>query len=222
MLTTDFPQNQIYLARSHRERLFSALFAITISLVFLAQLNSEFFTKINPAITSQQNVMLLSFIQKPVNTQRQIDTAEPTRQKPEHVVNVVPAQSKQLKTKSTPSNEAPTSNTDPVAKTETELINVFPESPRQAPISNRANEQSATSTFKYDSASIKQAYDASKSDIQKMAEKAGTPLEDPKLSKHDKFQRAAERAVKPDCLRQGGSILSLFVVAYQVATDHCK
>ena len=222
MLTTAFPQNHTYLARSHRERLFSALFAIAISLFFLAQFNGKFFTKITPASTLQQNVLLLSFIQKPVNTQLQFPTAIPTRQNPKQVFNIVPAQPKQLKNKSTPSNDVPTSINDPVAKTETELINIFPESPRQAPISNRADEQSGTSKFKYDSATIKQAYEASKSDIQKMAERTGATLDDPKLSKHDKFQRAAERAVKPDCLRQGGSILSLFVVAYQVATDHCK
>lgn len=72
------------------------------------------------------------------------------------------------------------------------------------------------------SAAVRAAYEASKTDIQKMAEKSGNSLEDPRLSKHDKFQQAANRAAKPDCLRQGGSLLSLFVVAYQVATDHCK
>jgi hypothetical protein len=75
---------------------------------------------------------------------------------------------------------------------------------------------------KLNSAAVRAAYEASKTDIQKMAEKSGNSLEDPRLSKHDQFQQAANRAAKPDCLRQGGSLLSLFVVAYQVATDHCK
>lgn len=73
-----------------------------------------------------------------------------------------------------------------------------------------------------DSTSIKRAYQDSKSELQKQAEKNGTPLADARLTQQEKFQQAANRAAKPDCLRQGGSILSLFVVAYQVATDHCK
>ncbi len=69
---------------------------------------------------------------------------------------------------------------------------------------------------------LRRAYQDSKTELQKQAEKSGTPLADARLTQQEKFQQAANRAAKPDCLRQGGSILSLFVVAYQVATDHCK
>lgn len=73
-----------------------------------------------------------------------------------------------------------------------------------------------------DNSKIQRAYQDSKTDIEKQAEKSGKTLTDPRLTQQEKFQQAANRAAKPDCLRQGGSLLSLFVVAYQVATDHCK
>ncbi len=73
-----------------------------------------------------------------------------------------------------------------------------------------------------DRTSIRRAYQDSKTELQKQAEKSGVQLADTRLTQQEKFQQAANRAAKPDCLRQGGSILSLFVVAYQVATDHCK
>ncbi|MBI3711526.1 MAG: hypothetical protein HY253_00970 [Burkholderiales bacterium] len=69
---------------------------------------------------------------------------------------------------------------------------------------------------------LRHAYQDSKTELQKQAEKSGKSLADDRLTQQEKFQQAANRAAKPDCLRQGGSILSLFVVAYQVATDHCK
>lgn len=73
-----------------------------------------------------------------------------------------------------------------------------------------------------DGSSIQRAYQDSKTDIEKQAEKSGKSLTDARLTQQEKFQQAANRAAKPDCLRQGTSLLSLFVVAYQVATDHCK
>lgn len=78
------------------------------------------------------------------------------------------------------------------------------------------------SNGKPNSAAVRAAYEASKSDIQKMAEANNKTLMTTPNSKYEKFQDSANRAAKPDCLRQGGSILSLFVVAYQAATDHCK
>ena len=75
---------------------------------------------------------------------------------------------------------------------------------------------------RFDSNAVRQAYEDSKSDIQKRAEASGNSLEGQRLTKHERFQEAAKAATKPDCLRQGASILSIFVVAYQAATDHCK
>lgn len=80
----------------------------------------------------------------------------------------------------------------------------------------------ANKSANIDSTSIQRAYQDSKTELQKQADKSGTPLADARLTQQEKFQQAANRAAKPDCLRQGGSLLSLFVVAYQVATDHCK
>ena len=216
-------QNHIFLPRSGGQRLFSAVLAIAISLFFLTQLNRDFLTKVLPATTLPTNVMLLSFLQKPVSprkpliplTPKTLTLARPTAIKvldPKKIIN-----DKDLAT-----NEAPAIKTSPETRTESELIQVFPEVSGTTSALPSSSAQVGTSRFKYESASVRQAYEASKTDIQKMAEKSGITLEDPKLTKHDKFQQAANRAAKPDCLRQGGSILSLFVVAYQVATDHCK
>lgn len=223
MFTIHATQNQVFLPRSSRQRLFSALFAITISVLFLMQLNRDFIVKIVPTTTLQSNVMLLSFLQRPIPTikpsirplQKTPAFASPTT-----IRALEPQKIRNNKVQST--SEVPSIQTSAGTRTEHELIEVFPDVPNTTPALPASSTQIQTSTLKYDSTSVRQAYEASKSDIQKMAEKSGATLEDPKLTKHDKFQQAASRAAKPDCLRQGGSILSLFVVAYQVATDHCK
>ncbi|WP_395008905.1 hypothetical protein [Undibacterium sp.] len=217
------PQNQMFLPRSGGQRLFSALFSIAISLFFLTQLNRDFIAKVLPATTLPTNVMLLSFLQKPVSPIKPLIPPTPKTPAPARPTAIkVLEQKKIINDKDQTTIEAPAIKTSPETKTESELIRVFPEVSSTTPASPSSSAQVGISRFKYDSASVRQAYEASKTDIQKMAEKSGTTLEDPKLTKHDKFQQAANRAAKPDCLRQGGSILSLFVVAYQVATDHCK
>ncbi len=223
MFTIHAPQNQILLPRSSRQRLFSALFAIAISVLFLMQLNRDFIVKAVPTTTLQSNVMLLSFLQSPIpKTKPSIPPVQktPALASPTTIRALEPRKIRNNKVQTT--NEALSIQASPGTRTERELIEVFPDVPNTTPTLPTSSTQVQTSSLKYDSASVRQAYEASKSDIQKMAEKSGTPLEDPKLTKHDKFQQAANRAAKPDCLRQGGSILSLFVVAYQVATDHCK
>ena len=223
MFTIHAPQNQVFLPRSSRQRLFSALFAIAISVLFLMQLNRDFILKIVPTTTLQSNVMLLSFLQSPIpKTRLSIPPVQktPALASPTTIRALEPQKIRNNKVQST--SEVPSIQSSPGARTERELIEVFPDVPNSIPTLPSSSTQGQTSTFKYDSTSARQAYEASKSDIQKLAEKSGTTLADPKLTKHDKFQQAANRAAKPDCLRQGGSILSLFVVAYQVATDHCK
>lgn len=187
------------------------------------QLNRDFIVKIVPTTTLQSNVMLLSFLQRPIPTIKQsIPPVQktPALASPTTIRALEPQKIRNDKVRAT--SEALSIQTSPGTRTERELIEVFPDVPNATPALPSSSIQVRASTFKYDSASVRQAYEASKTDIQKMAEKSGTTLEDPKLTKHDKFQQAANRAAKPDCLRQGGSILSLFVVAYQAATDHCK
>lgn len=221
MFYTNFQQTQLCLPRSNQQRLFSASLAIGISLFFLAQLHNDFLKTTLPTASPEARIMLLSF-----------PTKKSTPKIVQHVsVTTTPIALQRQKSK--PQSLTAPSTTTPVVEHSTqnnsdekptrELVNIFPENqPSNQPSTKPVDPLSGTARFKYDSATVRQAYEASKSDIQKLAEKSGVSLEDPKSSKHDKFQQAANRAAKPDCLRQGGSILSLFVVAYQVATDHCK
>jgi hypothetical protein len=82
----------------------------------------------------------------------------------------------------------------------------------------------APQRLQFDSATIRRAYEDSKSDIQKMAEASGKPLHPPHASKYDQFQTAASQAAKKDCLgpNAGGSLLSIFVIPFMAATDKCK
>lgn len=69
---------------------------------------------------------------------------------------------------------------------------------------------------------IRHASTASKSDVRRMAEASGTSLDSPKLSKHEQLAQDVASSAKPDCLEPGGSLLSVLVIAYQVARDKCK
>lgn len=69
---------------------------------------------------------------------------------------------------------------------------------------------------------IRRASTASKSEVRRMAEASGTALDSPRLSKDKQLAQDVASAVKPDCLGPGGSLLSVFVTAYQVARDKCK
>jgi hypothetical protein len=216
MFYTNFQQTQLCLPHSNQQRLFSASLAIGISLFFLAQLHSDFLKISLPTASQEARIMLLSFPTKKSAPKIILHASVTTtpialkRQKSRPRLLTAPS--------TTPIVEHSTKNNSDEKPTR-ELVNIFPEN---QPSTKPVDPLSGTARFKYDSATIRQAYEASKSDIQKLAEKSGASLEDPKSSKHDRFQQAANRAAKPDCLRQGGSILSLFVVAYQVATDHCK
>lgn len=220
-------QDVSYFHHSPSQRLFSASIALAISLLFISQLNRDFLRKIVPENPSVSTLMILNFVRPnstPLNEKTSVRQQsipkraqiKPTLVDKPHSKPVI-NQQKIVENNQTEQAEE--------QKIERDLIAIFPEqSASKSPTPNVNNQLNKSGIARYgiDSAGVRQAYEASKSDIQKLAEKSGTSLEDPRLTKHDKFQQAANRAAKPDCLRQGGSILSLFVVAYQVATDHCK
>lgn len=219
ILFVELPRHQTYLPRSTWQQPLSAMLAVTISLVFLALLNRDFASTMMHSVASNPKTILMILLPKPPTPSKSPPEFFPSPKLTTAVIRNKPTRIAKSKDTTDTTTELNTSPTVSSAKAETELINVFPETTSTAATS-------ATSTTdtrsKYDSKAIRQAYEASKTDLQKMAKKNGTTLGDPQLNKNDKFQRAAERAVKPDCLRQGGTILSLFVVAYQLATDHCK
>jgi hypothetical protein len=56
----------------------------------------------------------------------------------------------------------------------------------------------------------------------RLAETSGAYFGDDPLSRTDKLDRAVARTAKPDCLRPGASLFSLFVIAYEVARSKCN
>ena len=107
---------------------------------------------------------------------------------------------------------------------ETIVMKVPTTSPNISQQATTKSDSDAPQRLQFDSASIRRAYEDSKSDIQKMAETSGQPLHPPHVSKYDQFQTAASQAAKKDCLgpNSGGSLLSIFVIPFMAATDKCK
>lgn len=56
----------------------------------------------------------------------------------------------------------------------------------------------------------------------RLAETGGAYLGDDPVSRTEKLGRAVARTSKPDCLRPGASLFSLFVIAYEVAQNKCN
>lgn len=85
-------------------------------------------------------------------------------------------------------------------------------------------EPSASAPIKLDLATIRAANRASKSDARNLAESSGAYFGDEALSKTEQLANAIERTGKEDCIgpNAGGSILSVFVIAYMAARDKCK
>ncbi len=220
MLSLQRHQSDVnYFQHSLTQRIFSASVALMVCTLFISQLNQDFLRKIAPTNTSMPTTMMFTLI-RPVATtleKKPMVSASTTTRNQQPTTRSITKQNQQTAPQSTQTQVVVG---DPQIKqeqkTERELITVFPEqNSTSSAIASPTNQVNKNSIAKYgfDSAGVRGAYEASKSDIQKMAEKNGTTLENSKPSKHDQFQQAANRAAKPDCLRQGGSILSLFVVA---------
>ena len=82
----------------------------------------------------------------------------------------------------------------------------------------------ASAPIKLDLATIRAANRASKSDVRNLAENSGTYFGDEPSSKSEKLANAITRTAKEDCIgpNPGGSLLSVFDIAYKAARDKCK
>lgn len=80
----------------------------------------------------------------------------------------------------------------------------------------------ASSPLRLDSRVLREAGRTSKSEARRMAESAGTYFGDAPTSKQEKLATAVAKAGKPPCIAPGGSLLSIFVIAYKVAADECR
>jgi hypothetical protein len=82
----------------------------------------------------------------------------------------------------------------------------------------------ASAPIRIDLATIRAANRASKSDARNLAENSGAYFGDEPSSKSEKLADAVTKTAKEDCIgpNPGGSILSVFVIAYMAARDKCK
>jgi hypothetical protein len=80
----------------------------------------------------------------------------------------------------------------------------------------------ASAPLQLDPEVLREAYRASKSAVRQLGESSGTYLGEPAVSREEQLARAVARTEKPDCLRPGGSLLSVFVVAYELLREQCK
>ena len=55
-----------------------------------------------------------------------------------------------------------------------------------------------------------------------MADASGAYAGDAEPGAAQRLAREAERAVKPDCIRAGGSLLSPLALLYELALDKCR
>nr|WP_314863056.1 hypothetical protein [uncultured Undibacterium sp.] len=217
---------------TRKQRAFAFAAAVTISLSFFAQFNQQFIhtgLDQNSGISASRE-FILTWIKSPIKQTDKTKSNEVPKKSPTKntiIETGKPATTfensliaKQRATNTENSDSAPTAVT---IKEVTSSDPLFRDSSQEATLGASKNSLPMTGVSgKLNSAAIRAAYEASKTDIQKMADATNKTLINTPASKYEQFQGAANRAAKPDCLRQGGSILSLFVVAYQAATDHCK
>ncbi len=114
--------------------------------------------------------------------------------------------------------------TPPPAASDSSAAAAIHESPQiQAPVAEAPN-LPASSPIRLDAATIRAANRASKSEVNKMAAVSGTYTGDEPVSESEKLAGEISRIAKEDCLapNPGGSILSIFVIAYQAARSKCK
>lgn len=201
-----------FLTSSKAQRSFALFFATGFTLLMLAQFTLEF--KSSSKAAEKVQTMLLTWIRPSLPKPETTETVTPP------VVKVVSNKpTKVIPMPSKPIAQLPAitaSNNIPSSEKPVSFDSVVDSLNANAPSNDSLNHR------KFDSRAARLAYEESKSDIQKMAEASNKPMSTQKLTKHERFQQAADAAVKPDCVRQGGSILSIFVIAYQAATDHCK
>lgn len=80
----------------------------------------------------------------------------------------------------------------------------------------------ASAPLRLDASVLRRAASDSKSEIRTLAEASGTYVGDAAMSGQERLAQGVARTAKPDCLRQGGSLLDVFVIAFQAFGDKCK
>lgn len=68
---------------------------------------------------------------------------------------------------------------------------------------------------------VRQAIRESRGETRRLAEASGAYAGDAEIGPAERLARDVERAGKQQCLREGGSLLSAFVLLYELASDKC-
>jgi hypothetical protein len=110
------------------------------------------------------------------------------------------------------------------AKSDSSAPAAIHESPQPQPTVAEVPKLPASAPIRLDAATIRVANQASKSEVNKMAEVSGTYIGDDPASESEKLGGEIKRIAKEDCLapNPGGSILSVLAIAYQAARSKCK
>lgn len=96
-----------------------------------------------------------------------------------------------------------------------------PPAPNAEPVP-RPPPRIASAPLRLDASVIRAAVHSGKSQVMRLAETSGAYFGDDPVSQTDKLGSAVARTAKPDCIRPGGSLLSIFVIAYEVARSKCS
>jgi hypothetical protein len=99
--------------------------------------------------------------------------------------------------------------------------------PAEAPLADATEsitppEPPASAPLHLDRSVMRQAVGDSKSAVQQLADASGQALDTQRATASEALAAGVQRAVKPDCLAPGSSLLDLPVRIYQAATARCK
>lgn len=97
-----------------------------------------------------------------------------------------------------------------------------PPSAQPATVAAEPAQSPASTALKLDAAVMRAAATASKSDARHLAEASRAYFGSDPMAQTERLGRAVAETAKPDCIGPGGSLLSVFFIAYQVARDKCK
>jgi hypothetical protein len=107
----------------------------------------------------------------------------------------------------------------PVSPTDSEQVSRAPESGSVIP-----PDVQSSGPMRLDASVVERAARASKSEIRRMADASGAYIGDKPIAQSERLASSMARSAKPDCLapNSGGSVLSIFVIAYMAAAEKCN
>lgn len=85
-----------------------------------------------------------------------------------------------------------------------------------------AQEQPASAPLRIDTHVIREASRAGKSDARRMADASAAYFGDTRATEQEQLAASIAKTGKPACIRPGGSLLSIFVIAYEVVNEKCR